>query len=83
MYDERGCKLSLYYAVKDLKAKGWSDEQIDVCFRYVYDGKLNWRRIYKGYEERGVKMKERTDTKNLCPVCGKYEFENKTINNSR
>ncbi len=77
MYDKRGCKLSLYYTVKDLKNKGWPDEEIDLCFRYVYDGKLNWRKIYEGYEKRGVEMKEKTDTRHLCPVCGKFEFESR------
>ena len=77
MNESKISKLDIYYIAKWFKNEGYSDELIDDCLNYVFRSDMNWRSIYKAYEERGVKMKERTDTRHLCPVCGKYEFENK------
>lgn len=50
----------------------YSEEQIDDCISYIFERNINWRGIYEGYKNGGIE-----DTRHLCPVCGKYEFENK------
>ena len=70
IHDFRGKKLNAYFLIKEFKEKGYPEEALDICFKHIYNGSLDWREIYEGYKNSGIE-----DTRHLCPVCGKYEFE--------